>query len=63
MDVDAGRIMEGRGTLQEVGQEIFDAVRSVANGAATKSEGLGHQRIHPDLQGLRAPRSFVPAAS
>jgi altronate dehydratase len=45
MDVDAGRILEGRGTLQEVGQEIFDAVRSVANGAATKSEGLGHREF------------------
>lgn len=45
MDVDAGRILEGRGTLQEVGQEIFDAVRDVANGAATKSEGLGHREF------------------
>ena len=45
MDVDAGRILEGRGTLQEVGQEIFDAVRDVANGAASKSEGLGHREF------------------
>jgi len=45
MDVDAGRILEGRGTLQEVGQEIFDAVRDVANGAASKSEELGHREF------------------
>lgn len=45
MDVDAGRILEGRGTLQEVGQEIFDAVRSVANGASSKSEALGHREF------------------
>jgi altronate dehydratase len=45
MDVDAGRILEGRGTLQEVGQEIFDAVRDVANGAASKSEALGHREF------------------
>jgi altronate hydrolase len=45
MDVDAGRILEGRGTLQEVGKEIFDAVRSVADGAATKSEALGHREF------------------
>jgi altronate hydrolase len=45
MDVDAGRILEGRGILQEVGQEIFDAVSDVANGAATKSEGLGHREF------------------
>ncbi|CAA2099735.1 UxaA family hydrolase [Variovorax paradoxus] len=45
MDVDAGRILEGRGTLQEVGQEIFDAVREVANGTASKSEALGHREF------------------
>jgi len=45
MDVDAGRILEGRGTLQEVGEEIFDAVRRVADGAATKSEALGHREF------------------
>lgn len=45
MDVDAGRILEGRGTLHEVGQEIFDAVRSVANGDASKSEALGHREF------------------
>lgn len=45
MDVDAGRILEGRGTLQEVGKEIFDAVRCVADGAATKSEALGHREF------------------
>jgi altronate hydrolase len=45
MDVDAGRILEGRGTLQEVGQEIFDAVREVANGTASKSEELGHREF------------------
>jgi len=45
MDVDAGRILEGRGTLQEVGQEIFDAVQGVANGTASKSEALGHREF------------------
>jgi altronate hydrolase len=45
MDVDAGRILEGRGTLQTVGQEIFDAVCSVADGAPSKSERLGHREF------------------
>jgi altronate dehydratase large subunit len=45
MDVDAGRILEGRATLPEVGQEIFDLIRRVAAGEATKSEALGHQEF------------------
>ena len=45
MDVDAGRIMEGRGTLDEVGDEIFDLVLAVASGARTVSEALGHQEF------------------
>ena len=45
MDIDAGRILEGRGTLQEVGRELFDLVRQVAAGHPTKSEALGHQEF------------------
>ncbi len=45
MDVDAGRILEGRATLDEVGQEIFSQVLEVAGGAPTKSENLGHQEF------------------
>jgi altronate dehydratase large subunit len=45
MDVDAGRILEGRGTLAEVGQEIFDLIRQVAAGQPTRSETLGHQEF------------------
>lgn len=45
MDIDAGRIMEGRGTLDEVGDEIFDLVLAVAGGQRTVSEALGHQEF------------------
>jgi len=45
MDVDAGRIMEGRGTLDGVGDEIFDLVMAVAGGQRTVSEALGHQEF------------------
>ena len=45
MDVDAGRILEGRATLPEVGREIYEQVLAVGNGAATKSEALGHQEF------------------
>jgi len=45
MDVDAGRILEGRATLDEVGDEIVRLVLDVAGGAATRSEALGHQEF------------------
>jgi altronate dehydratase large subunit len=45
MDVDAGRILEGRAGLDEVGAEIRDLVVSLANGVRTKSEELGHQEF------------------
>jgi altronate dehydratase large subunit len=45
MDVDAGRILEGRATLDEVGEEILALINSVADGAMTKSEDLGHREF------------------
>jgi altronate hydrolase len=45
MDIDAGRILEGRATLDEVGREVFDGTLAVAAGAASKSEQLGHQEF------------------
>jgi altronate hydrolase len=45
MDLDAGRILEGRATLDEVGEEILQRVLDVASGAATRSEALGHREF------------------
>ena len=45
MDIDAGRVLEGRGTLPEVGAEIVTLVEAVAAGAPTASEALGHQEF------------------
>ena len=45
MDVDAGRILEGRGTLDEVGREVFDVTLAVSRGERSKSETLGHQEF------------------
>ena len=45
MDVDAGKILEGRASLDEVGREILDLSLAVARGAQTKSEELGHQEF------------------
>lgn len=45
MDVNAGRILEGAATLEEVGREIFDQVLRVAAGGKTASEALGHSEF------------------
>lgn len=45
MDVDAGRILEGHASLDEVGTEIRDLVVSLGQGGRTKSEELGHQEF------------------
>jgi altronate hydrolase len=54
MDVDAGRVLEGRGTLNDVGEEIFALMRSVAGGAPTKSEDMLHQEF------ILTYKSFTP---
>jgi altronate hydrolase len=45
MDVDAGRILEGRATLDEVGREIVALIERVASGECTCSEALGHREF------------------
>jgi altronate dehydratase large subunit len=45
MDVDAGRILGGAASVDDVGCEIADLVKRVAAGEQTKSEALGHQEF------------------
>jgi altronate hydrolase len=45
MDVDAGRILEGHASLDEVGSEIVGLIEDVARGALTKSERLNHREF------------------
>jgi altronate hydrolase len=45
MDVNAGRILAGQASLQQVGDEIVGLVARVANGEETCSEALGHQEF------------------
>ena len=54
MDVDAGRILTGEATLDEVGDEIVALIRNVASGARTKSEALGHREF------IMGYKSFEP---
>lgn len=42
MDINAGKILDGEATLDEVGGKIFDLVVKLANGTPSKSEELGH---------------------
>jgi altronate hydrolase len=45
MDVDAGRILEGRATLDEVADELIDVIIATAAGRPTASESLGHREF------------------
>uniref|UniRef100_UPI0035CB4A8C UxaA family hydrolase n=1 Tax=uncultured Sphingomonas sp. TaxID=158754 RepID=UPI0035CB4A8C len=45
MDVNAGRILEGEATIEQVGTEIYDQVVAVAQGARSVSEELGHREF------------------
>ncbi|UTF59159.1 UxaA family hydrolase [Gilvimarinus sp. DA14] len=45
MDINAGKILTGEATLDEVGQEIYQCVMAVAGGAQSVSEALGHQEF------------------
>jgi altronate hydrolase len=45
MDIDAGRILEGLGTLDEVAGEIVALTRGLGAGMRTKSEAMGHQEF------------------
>lgn len=42
MDVNAGRIIRGEASVDQVGQEIYDLVLDVAAGERTCSEAMGH---------------------
>jgi altronate hydrolase len=45
MDIDAGAILEGRASLDEVGAQIRDLVVGLGQGHRTKSEELAHQEF------------------
>ena len=45
LDINAGKILTGEATLEEVGAEIVAAVLNVANGELSRSEDLGHQEF------------------
>jgi altronate hydrolase len=47
MDINAGRIADGAATIEQIGQEIFDALIRIASGERTLAEKLGHHEFAP----------------
>ena len=45
MDVNAGTIVDGAETVEQVGRRIFDLMLTVAGGKKTASERLGHREF------------------
>ncbi|ROQ18119.1 altronate hydrolase [Marinimicrobium koreense] len=45
MDVNAGKILTGEASLDDVGEEIYQRVKAVAAGERSVSEALGHQEF------------------
>ena len=58
MDVDAGRVLLGASSLDDVGLEIFNLVLATAAGQATRSEALGHQEFQ---LGYKSSESLEPS--
>jgi altronate hydrolase len=52
MDINAGKVLDGI-SLDELGQEIFEKILSVASGERTKSElaGVGEEEYNPWIIG------------
>lgn len=55
MDINAGRILSGKSTLDDVAGEIFELIQQVAAGVPTCSEKLGHQEF------VLTYKTFTPA--
>lgn len=45
MDVDAGRILEGRASIDDVADELLDVIAATAAGTPTASEAIGHREF------------------
>ncbi|WP_416306004.1 UxaA family hydrolase [Neptunicella sp. SCSIO 80796] len=45
MDINAGKILQGEASIEQVGEEIFALVKQVASGKLSCSEAYGHQEF------------------
>jgi altronate hydrolase len=55
MDIDAGRILRGMASLDDVGDEIRALIARLCDGAESKSESLGHQEF------ILSYKTYAPA--
>jgi altronate hydrolase len=42
MDLNCGSIVDGKESIEKVGQKLFELILTTASGAKTKSEGFGY---------------------
>ena len=45
IDFNAGRVITGEATIEELGKELFENMIQVCNGRMTKAESLGHHEF------------------
>ena len=45
IDFNAGRVITGEATIDELGRELFENMIQVCNGRMTKAESLGHREF------------------
>lgn len=45
IDINGGKVIQGKCTLEELGNEVFEKICSVSVGEQTKAEGLGHREF------------------
>jgi altronate hydrolase len=45
MDINAGKLLSGKATLEEIGEEIVEKITATAEGEPTCSEALGHREF------------------
>ena len=62
MDVNAGGILEGDATVEDVSDAILFLGDASRQRSRNQVGSLGASGIHPHLQGLRADRSILPAS-
>ena len=54
MEINAGRIIDGTATIQQVGTQIFETALAVASGAKTYSEKLGYSVVNIWTSGVNS---------
>lgn len=64
MDVNAGEIIDGKATVNDIGKVIYDKVLDVAKGKMSKSEELGHKEFiltYKKFDNSESPKALGPS--